>query len=464
MPPHWLWGYLLPIGSLLLIWGGLPPRKARRITPLAALSLALATLGYWAVGFALHLGGAHAIDPDLSLSGLDRLLAPGGSGWGLMGLAGFFLSDPAMTPRVFALFLSYLPLISTAVLWVVLALADTKGWLMVLVGALTGALIVPPAACWMWGSGWLAHLGTTMNLGHGFVDFGGSALLLWVPGTVALGVLLWQPRAELEENPTLPPAYFPLLANVGALLIGVGWIGWAVSGPFHTFGATWDWNRAALNVLLGMSGAVLTSQLYGWLVTGEIDPLLAARGMMAGWGAILAGAPFIPPWAAVVIGLLAGLFFPLLLYAVDVWLKLRDAAATVALGLTGGLWGLLGLALFADGRGGQGWNGIAPAAGDVMPPGVGGVFTGDGQQLAAQLAGLFALGVWGLLWGLLLGVISQPQRLTHLLAKPAVKDEALVPVAEEETASSVPEAEEQNAEKAPAADLDDDELHPVDHR
>jgi hypothetical protein len=99
-----------------------------------------------------------------------------------------------------------------------------------------------------------------------------------------------------------------------------------------------------------------------------------------------------------------------------------------------------------------------------MPPGVGGVFTSDGQQLAAQLAGLFALGVWGLLWGLLLGVISQPQQLTHLLAKPAVKDEALVPVAEEETASPVPEAEEQNAEKAPVADLDDDELHPVDHR
>ena len=91
----WLWGYLLPIGLLLLAWGGLSPERARRVAPAAATALALAILGYWAIGFALHLGGAQAVIPqDASLQGLDALFSiiPGDPGWGIAGLAGFFLS------------------------------------------------------------------------------------------------------------------------------------------------------------------------------------------------------------------------------------------------------------------------------------------------------------------------------------------------------------------------------------
>lgn len=410
MSQPWLWGYFLPVGLLLLTWGGLPPHKARRVTPVAALALALAVVGYWAVGFAFHLGGAQAVRPDdPALSGLKVLfpLVPRDAGWGFLGLSGFFLSGPEITPAVLALFLAYLPLMASAVLLVTLALADTRRWVMVIAGALAGTLVFPVAACWMWGGGWLAHLGNTLALGHGFVDFGGSALVLWLPGALALGILLFQPRQAPEEPPAPPPAYFPLLANLGVLLMGIGWIGWTLSAPFHTGSATWDWNRAALSALLGMAGATLTSQLYAWLVTGELESLLAARGLAAGWGAALAAAPFVPPWAALVIGLLGGLLFSFVLYLTNVVIRLRDAAATVALGLVGGLWGLLSVALFADGRAGQGWNGITAITG---LGGVRGVFFGGGVgQLTAQLVGIVAVGVWGLLWGLLLGVIANPR-------------------------------------------------------
>lgn len=412
MPQPWLWGYFLPVGLLLLTWGGLPPHKARRVTPLAALAVALAVLGYWAVGFAFHLGGAQAVRPnDPALAGLNLLfpLIPRDAGWGFVGLTGFFLTGPEITPAVFALFLAYLPLMAAAVLLVVLALADAQRWLMVTAGALAGTLVFPVAACWMWGSGWLAHLGDTLALGHGFVDFGGSALVLWLPGALALGILLFQPRHTPEDPPAPPPAYFPLLANLGVLLMGIGWIGWTLSAPFHTGGATWDWNRAALSALLGMAGATLTSQLYAWLVTGELESMLAARGLAAGWGAALAAAPFVPPWAALMMGLLAGLLFAPLLYGVEVALRVRDTAATIALGLLGGVWGLLGVGLFADGQGGQGWNGVTATAGDG---GVIGLFFGGGMgQLTAQLVGIVALGLWGLLWGGLLGFIANPHML-----------------------------------------------------
>ena len=422
MTLNWLWGYLLPLGLLLLVWGGLPPYKARRVTPLAALALALAVLGYWAVGFAFQLGGAQAVNPDdPALSGLNLLLplVPRDAGWGFVGLSGFFLAGNEITPTVLALFLAYLPLMAAAVLLVVLALADARRWVMVVAGTLAGTVVFPIAACWMWGSGWLAHLGDTLALGHGFVDFGGSALVLWLPGTMALGILIFQARQPAGAPPAPPPAYFPLLANVGVLFVGIGWIGWTLSQPFHTFGATWYWSRAAVSMVLGMAGATITSQLYAWLVTGELESLLAARGLAAGWGAALAAAPFLPPWAALVVGLLTGLLFPFLLYLVEAVLRLRDAAATVALGLVGGLWGLLGVGLFADGRSGQGWNGVNSATGGGV---VGLIFGGGTAQLVAQLIGIVALGLWGLLWGVILGFIANPR----FPRRPAKADAAAV--------------------------------------
>ncbi len=407
MQMNWLWGYLIPVGVLLLTWGGLSPRRARRVTPLVALALALAILGYWLTGYAFHLGGAHALNPDdPALAGLDRIWSPldrvQGLGWGFIGLEGFALAGEEITPTALSLFLAYLPIMVTAVLLVVLALAETRRWLMVVSGALAGALVGPIAACWVWGGGWLSQLGATLDLGHGFVDFGGSSLMLWLPASTAAGVLLLQKRQPSEERPAPPAAYFPLLANLGALLLGIGWSGWALSAPFHTFGATLDWNRAAISAFVGMSGAVVTSQLYAWLVTGEIEPLMAARGLAAGWGAVLSGAAFLPPWGALVVGLIAGLVFPFLLYLVDFVLRWKDSAATIALGLTGGLWGLLSTALLADGRWGAGWNGVG-----AETAGVAGVIDGNATQFSAQLLGLLAVGLWGLLWGLLLGGLSR---------------------------------------------------------
>ncbi len=409
MQTNWLWGYLIPIGLLLLTWGGLEPSKARRVTPLAALALALAVIGYWALGYGLHLGGAYVVNPDPAYQGLG-LLYGRDVAFGLFGMSGFGLTWNAgeiVSPAALGLFLSYLPIIAGAVLLVTLALAEARRWLAIIAAAWMGAVVAPVAACWIWGGGWLSQLGRTLELGHGFVDFGGSALLLWLPASFAFGVLLFQPRRPIMENPAPPPAYYPLLANLGALFVGLGWIGWTLAEPFHFYGATFDWNRAAINMFLGMAGAVLTSQLYAWLSTGDIEPLFAARGLTAGWGAILAGAVFLPPWAAFVVGLIAGLLFPFMLFVTEVTLRLKDHAATIALGLTGGLWGLLSVGLIADGLSGQGWNGMTGGRG------VAGLLAQGESQVVAQLLGLLAVGAWGLLWGLLLGGISRLSLPSH---------------------------------------------------
>jgi len=53
---------------------------------------------------------------------------------------------------------------------------------------------------------------------------------------------------------------------------------------------------------------------------------------------------------------------------------------------TCGLWGVISLGLFADGRYGDGWNGV--------PGTVRGLFYGDSSQFAAQCVGLLVNLAW----------------------------------------------------------------------
>ncbi len=293
-------GYLLPIGFFLLAWGGMEPERARRAAIQGLVALALATVGYSATGFAFHLGGAAVFSGRPGLGALDSIWSPldrtRGLGWGVIGLKGFFLSRGADTPEALALFVSYLPLAATAVLMPVMALfGRTRGGWMALLGLLTGALLFPLAACWVWGGGWLASMGQTLARGHGTVDYAGSGVVYLLGGMVAWGALTALGREPPQEGPAeMPPAHFPLLANLGALLIAVGWLGWSLSIPFHADGARLDSGRIAANGLLALAGATMASLFYCWLALGHGDSLMVARGAAGGLVAVSAGAPFLP--------------------------------------------------------------------------------------------------------------------------------------------------------------------------
>lgn len=425
-----LLGYLIPTGLFLLAWGGMEPNRARRTTTVGALGLALGVLGYFATGLAFHLGGAGLISDQAGLQPLTRLFAGQGDlRWGLIGLTGFFLSGEAATSEIFSLFFAYLPLVVSVVLLTVLSVSgQARGWQVVAGGLLVGGVVFPLVACWAWGGGWLATLGTTIERGHGFVDHSGSGVVYLLGGVAGLGALTGfghrlPARAAREKPDEMPPVHFPLLANLGAMLFGLGWLGWSLSTPFHAAQADLNLPRVAVNGLLAGAGAVLVSQTYCWFTTGSADALMSARGAAAGLIAVSAGAPFVPPWAALVIGMVAGFLLPLGVYVVDHLLLLPDATATVALGSTGGIWGLVAVALFADGRSGQGWNGVGLTEYHSVPgqgvtgfmPAVG--FVGDGPgQLVAQMAGLGAILLFGWLvsW-LIFFTLSLPYR--HRISK-----------------------------------------------
>jgi Amt family ammonium transporter len=412
-----LLGYLIPIGVFLLAWGGMEPNRARRAAAVGALALSLAAIGYFAVGFAFHLGGAQVVVNQPAYEGLNALYKVGeNKEWGLIGLTGFFLSGNnngqavPLTPEEMALFVNYLPLAATAVLLVVLSVHEqARGWQAAAGGLVIAAVLFPIAACWAWGGGWLSNLGSpeTLKRGHGFVDYAGSGVVFLLGGLASLGALIGLkkrlPPGKFDEPAEMPPAHLPLLANLGAMLFSLGLLSWSLSTPFHVAGATLNLPRIAVNVVLAGAGTIFVTQVYSWFAIGRVNALMAARGAAAGFIAIAAGAPFVPPWAALLVGAVVGLLLPLGVYFVEQVLRLPDATATIALGLTAGLLGLLVVPVFADGLWGQGWNGVGineyrtealMGVTGFLPAEKFDSSNGDGPgQLIAQLAGIGAIGV-----------------------------------------------------------------------
>jgi Amt family ammonium transporter len=403
--------FLIPAGFTLLASGGMPEEKA---VPTAMMGLAatwLALAGYLACGFALQFGGIGLVSDLPGLKGLIWEWSPldvtWGTGWGTLGLRGFFLQKGADTPMAYALFFSQLPLVITASLIPLLTLRRrARSFVLVLGALLIAALVYPFVGNWVWGGGWLANLGSNLEMGHGFVDFAGSGMVHLLGGVTALGGIValgfrsspLAPRVrggdEEDEPARMPPAHLPLLAILGSLLLLVGWLGLVFSNPLYMSNEALPTSLIAVNVVLAAGGSALVAMLYTWFATGRADVLMTARGMAAGLVAISAACPFVPPWAALIIGAVAGLLLPLGIYFVEYLLRLDDPAAAIAIHGLSGLWGLLALAIFADGRYGAGWNGIgAEEYLGIAGQGVSGSLVASGfqldlpNQLYAQLVG-----------------------------------------------------------------------------
>jgi Amt family ammonium transporter len=153
---------------------------------------------------------------------------------------------------------------------------------------------------------------------------------------------------------------------------------------------------------------------YKW---GKPDISMSCNGMLAGLVAITAGCAFVAPWAAVVIGIIAGLVVCYSVELFDQKLRIDDPCGAISVHGMCGAWGVIAVGLFADGTYGQGWNGTAIHS----VHGVRGLFYGDVGQLGAQFVDL-AVGfawAWGITW-VLFKIIS---RYVQIRVSPEVEIE-----------------------------------------
>jgi len=398
-----LWALLVPIGLTLLAIGAAREEHAQEVATTGLMGIAAAALGYFACGFAFQFGGAAFVS---GMPGLQRLVAEWspmdlswGPGWGLIGLRGFFLSSEAYNPDAYLLFMSHLPWVTTAVLVVLLALRKhlrpTQLWVL---GLMTSGLVYALFGNWVWGGGWLSNLGLNLELGHGFVDLGGSGAIFLLGAMVVLATyLLLKPQRSVEEAPArLPPIHFPLLMVLGTLLALAGWPALVLGNVLAAEEVSAS--LVGTNVLLAAAGGAMVALLYSWFVTGVPDALATGRGTVAALVAISAACGLVPAWAALLIGALAGLLLLVGLYVSEQVLHLEDSNAALTTFGVPGVWGLLAVAIFADGRWGAGWSGVG--VGEylgVEGQGISGLILAPGyqpagaSQLQAQLVGIGAV-------------------------------------------------------------------------
>ncbi|HZR11984.1 MAG TPA: ammonium transporter [Acidimicrobiia bacterium] len=384
----------MQVGFAFLVTGLTRAKNAGHMMMMNIAAFAIALLAYYAVGFAFQFGGV-GIGGVGNLGGLGVLNSMLGHGHaGLIGLHGFFLqTGGTYDVGALAFFLFQVVFMETAGYIIIGAIAERINFATFIVAEVAmGAIIYPIYGMWVWGGGWLSQLGHSLHLGHGAVDFAGSGVVHATGGWAALALaMLLGPRIgkyKKDGTPRAFPGHNLGYVVIGTLVLVFGWMGF---NPGSTFGATdLRISIVAVNTLLSACAGFVTAMAWTASRYGKPDISMSCNGMLAGLVAITAPCAFVAPWAATMIGLLAGFLVCYSVEFIDRKLKIDDPCGAISVHGVCGAWGVLALGLFADGSYGSGWNGVA---GNVK-----GLFYGNPGQLGAQVIDVAIGFIWA--WGL----------------------------------------------------------------
>ena len=321
------------------------------------MDFAIASLSFWAFGFAIMTGTSAA---------------------GIAGTSNFFLVDGANDWQVYVDWMFQMVFAGTAATIVAGAVAErTKTQAYLAYSFMIGAIIYPLYGHWVWGGGWLGSL-DAIGL-PAAADYAGSGVVHAVGGFIALaGAAVVGPRiGKYNSDGTanqLPIHSVPFVI-IGTFILFFGWFGFNINS-----GSSIGLN--AINTLLaGSTGAVVA--LYISIIrTGQADILMACNGALAGLVGITAPVAHVDPWAAVVIGAIAApIMFGSVMFIENV-LKVDDPVSAISVHGTCGLWGILAVGIFANGNN------------DVN-----GLVGGEGLQIVSQLISMGVVLAWALVTG-----------------------------------------------------------------
>jgi Amt family ammonium transporter len=356
---------LAPAGLALLNCGLNRSRSAAQFLLGAMCLVAVAALVYFAWGLSLQ-GFAGGRGYSLHL---------GGVAWNWVGAGPLFLhglDDASTAPAAFQIFavslVALIPWGSGADRW---RLSTACVLALLLVG-----FVYPLFAHWVWSGGWLAQLGTTFQLGAGFVDPGGAATLQGVGGIAALAVVwvLGPRRGKFPRGgpPAVIPAHHIIYVLFGCMVAMVGWLALNLLGAIfflHTGGIALAITE--VNTLLCASGALLAALLVTRLRFGKPDASLCANAWIAGLVASTAVAAVSVPGAALLVGVVAGAILSPAIEFLELRCGIDDPSGAIVVHGLSAIWALLAVG-FVSRRASEGQMiaqliGVATLLGLVLP-------------------------------------------------------------------------------------------------
>ncbi len=208
-------------------------------------------------------------------------------------------------------------------------------------------LVYFPGQAWVW-SGWILN-GDFFLGGTGALDWAGGTIVHQASGAAALALALVLGRRKLGFSKEEAQPHNVPLVLIGVAILWFGWFGFN-TGVYGADEA--QTSLIFLNTLITPAAGML-----GWIVVehfkeGKATAVGAGSGVVAGLVAITPACAHVDPWAAILLGLLAGAVCAL---AVELKYKagFDDSLDVVGIHLVGGFIGCLYLGFFAkyDGEG-----------------------------------------------------------------------------------------------------------------
>jgi Amt family ammonium transporter len=418
--------------------------RAKHAAHVVSTNFAVFGLGFVAfflVGWPLMFGGYSYLLPgyDYGLSQAAGGPLIGSGDWTFLwqgGWAGSWFdgSNMALSAAFAGFFLYMVAFMDTVATIPTGAMAERWKWKSFVLWALfCGALYYPIFGAWTWGGGWLAKLGNSMSWGNGYVDFAGSGVVHAVGGVAGLaGAIVLGPRIgkfAKDGTPRALPGHHIPMAMLGTFILLFGWFGFNAASTF----AASDVQFAVVAVNTALAGAFGSVACLFWVTmrSGKPDPAMMANGMLAGLVAITAPCAFVDPWAAAVIGIIAGIVVVEAVYFIERRLKIDDPVGAVSVHGVCGTLGVLFVGIFANGKygidaggAGIGWNGTTTSVGaDGKAQGVTGILYGGngGGQLLTQAVGVLV--IWTVIFGLAFAFFKIQNALTKGGIRPSEEDE-----------------------------------------
>lgn len=347
-------------GFALLEAGSVRMKNAGHVAGKTFLTFGIAILAFWTFGFGLGFGNGNSF----------------------FGTQGFFLSGDDMISSFDSLagdvpltimFLFHLSFAAVSLAIACGGMAErAKLSVYIVFGLLFTIVIYPVVAHWVWGGGWLDAMGMQ--------DFAGSTVVHLTGATAALvATILLKPRLgkyNKDGKPNSIPGHNQVLSILGVFIIWIGWFGF---NPGSTLSALMDgfFGFVALNTNIAAAAGAVAALLVSWAVLGKADIPSMLNGILAAFVAITGACAFVEPWAAIVIGAVAGI----ITFFTAQWFDRKgidDPIYAFSVHGVAGIWGAVSTGLFAS-----------PRLVEITEVGKEGLFYGGGfGQLGVQILGL----------------------------------------------------------------------------